>query len=80
MFLGGLYCKQGSILIRFHSVCIHDKIKSEVHLNILCSRHKKQMSSRQKTLVGYPIMVKHFLPLAAIKGTCLSGSPKSHSY
>ena len=31
----------GSSLIRIHIVCFHDKIKTEVHMNI-CSRCKKQ--------------------------------------
>ena len=43
MFLDSLYCKQyeprsdcclGRILIRVHIVCFHEKIQSEVHLNI----------------------------------------------
>ena len=39
-----LYCKQygpQNSLTRVHSVCFHDKIKPERHLNI-CSRCKKQ--------------------------------------
>ena len=35
--------QQGSSLFRVHTVYFHDKIQSEVHLNIhVCSRHKKQ--------------------------------------
>ena len=49
MYLGCLYCKQygprsdnsqGNSLIWVHNICFHDKILSEVHLNI-CSRRKK---------------------------------------
>ena len=56
-----LYCKQygprsdcslGSSLIRVHSVCFHDKIKSEVHLNISSSRKKEPLFSGQKILAG----------------------------
>ena len=58
MFLGSLYCNQngprsdcsqGSRLIRVHSVCIHEKVLSELRLNI-CIRCKKQTCSIQKIL------------------------------
>ena len=56
MFLNSLYCKQygprrGASLIRVYSVCFHQKIQSEVHLNI-CNRSKKQTSSGQKKNTG----------------------------
>ena len=40
-------CSKGSSLSRVHIVWFHDKILSEVHLNI-CSRRKKQMFLGQK--------------------------------
>ena len=57
MYLGSLYCIQiwtqfrlGSSLLRVHSVCFHDEILSEVHLNI-CSRRKMQTTfSGQKNI------------------------------
>ena len=42
---------KGSSLIRVHIVCFHEKIKSEVHLNI-CSRRKKQTFLGQKNSGG----------------------------
>ena len=61
MFLGSLLCRQydpdqtaplGSSLIRVHIVCFHEKIYSEVYLNI-CSRSKKQVTfSGQKYCGG----------------------------
>ena len=41
-----------SSLIRVHSVCFHDKIQSEVHLNICNRRNKQTAFSGQKIFAG----------------------------
>ena len=42
---------KGSSLITFHSVCLHEKVLSEVSLNICC-RHKKQKTFSGQKKVG----------------------------
>ena len=56
MFLGSLYCKQygpdQTAPKGVHIVCFHDKIYSEVQLNI-CNRHKKQTTFSRQTNIGW---------------------------
>ena len=42
---------------RAYSICFHDKIKSEVNLNI-CSRHKIRQFQDQNIMTGRGLTVK----------------------
>ena len=63
MLLGSLYCKQygprsdcsqTSSLIRVHIVCLHDKVKSEVNLNIRSRGYYSKIRHFQGNNIGRP--------------------------